>query len=608
MQMQSQAALKAQIAESPVSPGVYQMLDANKQIIYIGKAKNLKKRLTSYLKPDLTTRISRMVFLARHIEYTITESEAGALLLEAQLIKKFQPKFNILLKDDKSFPYIKLRLDHDFPQVIKYRSKLKEKGKIFGPFASGLVVNNTLDEIHKTFKLRNCSDHYFATRKRPCLQYQIKRCYAPCVGKISKEEYKELVTQTEQFLSGKTLVLQTQLAKRMEDLSQVQEYEKAAQIRDRIKALTYIQAKSGITGAQGISDCDVIVIASSNDIYCVQVFLYRAGQSFGSQAYFPVHTAGSEIHEVLDAFLGQFYQTRVPPKEILLNCKLRNSEILVEAIKKLHNVKTSIMTPERGNKLKLMQLAKENAQSHLEQHVKNSVKNHLIFGKLQELFEISAQVERIEIYDNSHIMGSFAVGAMVVAGADGFEKREYRIFNVPIVVSSLEKGDDYAMLRAVLLRRFERLKKEPAKMPSLMIIDGGKGHMGVVEKVMQEMGFDIPFVCMSKGPDRHAGIEQFHTVKQSVFTLDKSDPVMKYLQILRDEAHNFAITRHRRNRSNAITVSSLDKISGIGKVRKKALLNYFGDFKAIASASLDELAAAPNISKSIAKTIHDALH
>ncbi|MFY9590165.1 excinuclease ABC subunit UvrC [Rickettsia endosymbiont of Halotydeus destructor] len=603
--------IKSYLNDAPVNAGVYRMFDINKQIIYVGKAKNLKKRLTNYIKSDLDTKTLRMVAATHSLEYSVTNSEVEALLLEAQLIKKFQPKYNILLKDDKSFPFIKLRLDHDFPQLLKFRGRNLTDGKFFGPFASPSHVTTTLKELQKIFKLRSCTDNYFNTRKRPCLQYEIKRCYAPCVGKINKADYDELVTQVKDFLQGRTKELQEKLASKMEELSQQMRFEEAAEIRDRIKALSYVQLKAGIFNA--VKDADVIVILEKNGHYCVEVFLYRIGQACGNIPYFPIHTENSNKEEVLEYFLTQFYQKQQVPPEIIVNCSLSNKENIIEAIKKFNNItKLGITVPVSGGKAKLVENAEANAALSLDQYLKRFAKNQTVMAEIKDLFDLPEPPERIEVYDNSHIMGKFAVGAMIVAGKSGFDKKEYRIFNVSVVekddTKGDAKGDDFEMLRQVLTRRLTRLKQEPHKTPNLMIIDGGKGHLSVVKEVMNKLGMNIPFVCMSKGPDRDAGLEQFHMISRKVFTIDKNQPLMKYLQILRDEAHNFAIKNHRLGRSRAIKVSSLDQIEGIGKTRKKALLHYFGSYKAICEASIAELSKVKGISASLAQIIFQTLN
>ncbi len=590
--------IKSYIPDVPPLPGIYKMLGVEKQVIYVGKAKNLKKRLTTYIKTDLDTKSLRLISLTNYLEYNVTNSEVEALLLEAQLIKKFQPKFNILLKDDKSFPYIKLTLESDYPQLIKYRGKILAGGKFFGPFVSSQQVDNTLKELQKIFKLRSCSDTYFANRQRPCLQYQIGRCSAPCTNKITKEDYQELVEQVEKFFAGKTGQLQQLLSKKMEKLSEQLCFEEAAVIRDRIKALSYIQLKSNLPNTT-IQNADIIAIVEKNSSYCIQLFVYRSGQFCGNIPYFPLHTEESTKSEILAQFILQFYQTAQIPEEIMVNHPINDLEILTEGIRQIsQNEKIIILQPSGSNKLvALVENAAINAEIALEHYLKQFAKNQLIFEQIQQLFHLPAPPARIEIYDNSHIMGSFAVGSMVVANHNGLDKKEYRIFNIAI-----NQGDDYEMLRVVLTRRFTRLIKEPHKTPSLMIIDGGKGHLSVAQKIIKEFELNIPLVCMAKGLDRNAGLEEFHMGKQ-VFTLDKNLPVMKYLQILRDEAHNFAIKNHRLRRSNAIKISSLDDITSIGPARKKALLHYFGSYKAICDATIDELSKVQGISKNIAKII-----
>jgi len=593
---------KRSIANTPELPGVYRIFDSEKNIIYIGKAKNLKNRLSQYTL-ELTGKTQIMVSLASYIEYSITDSESAALLLEGQLIKKFKPKFNILLKDDKSFPYIKLRLDHKYPQLLKFRGKNLIDGKFFGPFASPAHVDTTILELQKIFRLRSCSDNYFAARTRPCLQYQIKRCYAPCVNKISKPDYDDLVSEVEAFLTGKNHALQTILSKKMEQFSNELNYEKAAEIRDRIKSISYVQLKS--QNSHDLDDADVIALASKNGVFCIQIFLYRSHQPCGNQAYFPSHT-DSEItdKDVLGSFLMQLYQNKTPPKDILISHKLEDPAIYIDALKKLHHVDIKISIPKRGARSKIMENALHNAELALQKHLLMGAKNHHALAEIQSLFNLNASPQRIEVYDNSHIQGAFPVGAMIVASPDGFEKKEYRLFNIKDEPTGSFGGDDYAMLREVLRRRLKRLKSEPQRKPDLMIIDGGKGHMNVVSGIMRELGIHIPFVCMSKGVDRNSGKEQFHVQGQDIFTLDKNNPTMKYLQILRDEVHNFAIKSHRNKRSSAIKHSSLDMVPGIGSARKKALLNYFGSFNAIADATEPELKKVDGISEELAKTIH----
>ena len=592
-----------------------------------------------------------MVSCISSIEYSVTDSESSALLLEGQLISKFKPKFNILLKDDKSFPYIKLRTDHEYPQLLKFRGKNLINGKFFGPFASANHVNATLSEIQQIFKLRSCSDNYFSTRNRPCLQYQINRCSAPCVGKISKEDYGDLVIEVNSFLSGKNQLLQSSLVNKMERFSDKMEYENAAKIRDKLEAISYIQLKSQIS--HNLNDADLIAVATKNGEFSIQMFLYRMGNPCGNQAYFLQHTdLNSEIEDVLANFLIQIYQNKIPAKEILLSHSIEHKAIYTEALQKLHNINVKISTPKLGSRKKLMENAIYNAELALEKHLKISAKNNLALQDVQRLFDLKTIPQRIEVYDNSHIQGSFPIGAMIVAGSDGFDKKEYRLFNIktinqkesslvtvlkdanchsaqhhdnwnegdnslqllqkkfappPSLCNDTNDADDYAMLRQVLTRRLKRLKDEPARTPDLIIIDGGKGHMSTVQKLMDQLNIHLPFICMSKGVMRNSGQEQFHQFGKESFTLDKNLPVMKYLQILRDEVHNFAIKSHRKKRSANITASSLDSITDIGEVRKRALLNYFGSFSAIKDATIRELTQVDGISARLARIIHNEL-
>lgn len=593
------------LASTPNAPGIYQFRDAEHNILYIGKAKNIRKRLTQYTL-ELSRKNELMVSLAHFITFHVTDSEAEALLLEAQLIKKFKPKFNIALKNDSNFPYIKLRIDHPYPQLLKFRGKNLTDGKFFGPFTSSMYVDITLREIQNIFKLRSCSDTFFSSRTTPCIQYQIKKCTAPCTNKISHEDYLQIVNEVKAFLSGKNTDLQDQLAKKMQELSANMQFEKAAELRDKIRAISYIQLRSA--KSHGVIDADVIVITSQNDNYCAQLFLYRHGTPCGSQAYFFDNVTQNSSAEVLGNFLMQLYQNKIPPKQLIVSHELEDNQLYTKALQSLHNTNTTITAPKLGPKFELIQNALKNATISLENYLKKSAQNSATLELIQELFNLKNIPQRIEIYDNSHIQGSFAVGAMIVAGVSGFEKKEYRLFNIKdeSIVPGFG-GNDYAMLTEVLRRRLRRLKTEPYRKPDLMIIDGGKGHLSTTIQVMKEMDMDIPFVCMSKGVDRNSGREQFHMPGRESFTLDKNQPVMKYLQILRDEAHNFAIKNHRRKRSKAITVSSLDNIPTIGAARKQALLNYFGSFAAIADASIKELQNVEGISKRLAQIIKEHL-
>ncbi|HJK86646.1 MAG TPA: excinuclease ABC subunit UvrC [Candidatus Megaira endosymbiont of Nemacystus decipiens] len=595
------------VSDAPQLPGIYKFLAPDNTILYIGKAKDIKKRLSQYgLK--LSSKNEKMISLATSIEYHITESESAALLLEAQLIRKFKPKFNIALKDDSSFPYIKLRTNHQYPQLMKFRGKNLENGEFFGPFASANYIEVALKELQTIFKLRSCSDSFFSSRKRPCLQYQIQRCSAPCVGKISKQEYDESVLEVRSFLSGKNHLLQTKLAKKMEEFSKNQEYEKAAVIRDKIKAISYVQLKSQKSNV--LTDADIIAVSSSSGEFCVGILIYRQSHLCGYHPYFPENTdTQSSQEEVITNFLMQLYQNKTPPKTLILSHKINQPSIYQNALSSLHKKKVSIISPKSGKNYEIVQNALKNTEISLANHLKKSAKNIASLEKIRDLFNLPEIPMRIEVYDNSHIQGAFAVGAMIVAGVNGFEKKEYRLFNMKIddKNTSIQMGDDYAMLSHVLKRRLMRINSEPHRKPDLIIIDGGKGHMKTTEKVMNELNIHIPFICISKGIERNSGRENFHSLMKESFTLNRDLPVMKYLQILRDEAHNFAIKSHRKKRSRAVTTSSLDLVNGIGKIKKTALLNYFGSFDAIKDATEKELQSVTGINKKLAQHIRKTI-
>ncbi|MBP7189684.1 MAG: excinuclease ABC subunit UvrC [Rickettsiaceae bacterium] len=587
------------VTKLPSLPGVYKFLSPKGEVLYVGKAKNLKQRVSYYIRPDLELRLKKMVSFAEKIEHIVTQSESEALLLEARLIKHHQPKFNILLKDDKSFPYVVLKANHPFPYVIKQRSKTVPEGLAFGPFASNADVDATLSELQKIFKLRSCSDNYFSTRKRPCLQYQIKRCHAPCVDKISKEDYDELVSEVENFLSGKTKQLQEHLSAKMEILSADMKYEEAAKIRDRIKALSYVQMKFG-SFSDILKDADVISMQRDGDISAILVAIYRNGQYYGNHIYFVEGTSDSSDSEIITGFLDQFYQNKEVPSEILLSHEVSSSDF-----ENWHSG-VKISHPIKGAKSQIIKSFDDSLSKSLHEKMKGKIKQNQIFSEICSIFGLQNTPEIIEIYDNSHIMGKYAVGAMVVASREGFLKKRYRCYNLES--TSETGGDDYGMLAEVMRRRLEKIIKDPGSKPTLMIIDGGRGHMSTVQSVMNKMNCFIPFVCMSKGPDRNAGVEQFHMVGRDVFTISKDEKVMKYLQILRDEAHNFAIKSHRKRRSKSIRSSTLDDIDGIGEKRKKDLLHSFGSVEAIKNASVEELENIQTIGKSTARKIFLALH
>jgi excinuclease ABC subunit C len=542
-----------------------------------------------------------MVRQISKIEYVTTSNEAEALLLESRLIKKHQPKYNVLLKDDKSFPYIALRQDHDFPQITKHRGKISDNksNRFFGPFANIGAVNNSLKFLQKTFKLRNCNDSYFGNRARPCLQYQIRRCSAPCVQKISKEEYGESVKQAMAFLNGESQQLQNELAHQMTIASNNMEYEKAAEIRNKIQNLSHIQLGNDSI-KEGIIDLDAIAVVEKYGIYCVAICFYRGRQFYGNKLYFPTGEKNSQS-EVLSYVIGLFYQNTVCPKEIIVNTEIEDEEILEEALYQLHGIRTQIHVPMKSIKKSLIDSALTTAEEGLKIKLKTQTANLEILNKITELFNLTNTPQRIEIYDNSHIMGSHAVGGMVVSTPDGFSKKEYRSYNV-----ENKTGDDYAILREVMNRRMKKIASADGPIPDLMIIDGGKGQLSTAIEVMKKMGLKLNIIAMSKGVDRNAGREVFHMVSRDEFTLDRNDKTMKYLQLLRDEAHNFAINKHRTKRTKAIYFSSLDDIPGIGAARKKALLHFFGGIDAIKIASIEDLMKAQGISESVARKIFDA--
>jgi excinuclease ABC subunit C len=625
--------IKKHLENIPHSPGIYQMINAEGEVIYVGKAKNLNKRVTSYTRPDVAYRTYLMTSLVREVRIITTNSESEAFLLEASLVKKLQPKYNILLKDDKSFPYLKLRTDHDFPQIMKYRGKISEDGKLFGPYPSVTSLDGVIHDLQKIFKIRPCSDNYFKNRKRPCIQYEIKRCSAPCVGKISKEEYAEQIAQIEKFLKGKNQELQLDLAKDMQKLSENFEYEKAAALRDKIKALSYVQSKA-LTTDFNIENADVIALHIDNAECAIQVMMFRSAGSSGGKCYFPANTKDSSESEILEAFLGFFYQSIEPPAEIILSHEIENKEEIANAISSMQDVihaslavipaqagiysnkldprlrgddiKCVITTPKpNSQKYKLIQHALDNAKLALATKQKDLAKKSEILDKIQNLFGLTDKIQRIELYDNSHISGKFAVGAMVVANQEGLDKKSYRTYNIKQDQPEFG-GDDYAMMREVLTRRLSKL--DDKNKPSLIILDGGIGQLNAVYDVMQKLNIKIPLIAMSKGEDRNAGREVFHQIGKDPFTLERSDEVMKYLQLMRNEVHNLAIRSHRKLRSKAISASELDQIEGIGAKRKNILLNYFGSLDKIKQATMEELAVVDNIGKKFAERIYNGLH
>jgi excinuclease ABC subunit C len=607
------AVIQRHLPTLPLGPGVYRMLDAKGEILYIGKARSLRKRVTSYTKfQGLTIRIQRMVRQVAAVDVITTHTEAEALLLEANLVKQVQPPFNVLLKDDKSFPYILVARDHPYPSITKHRGARDIPGDYFGPFASTGAVHVTLNAMSRAFPLRSCSDSEFAARTRPCLQYQIKRCTAPCVERISHVDYLKVVDEACDFLSGRNRQVLDIWQSRMQQVAEARDYETAAELRDRIRALAHISQKQDIN-IQDIDNADVIAVHAEGGLVCVQIFFFRAGQNFGNRSYFPAHTRDVEISEVLDAFIGQFYAQREAPRLILLSDPVENAALIEEALSSHSGHKVELHVPQRGTKRDLVEYAVTNARDALRRRLAEAASQHQLLVGVAELFGLEAPPQRIEVYDNSHIMGRHAVGAMIVAGPEGLRKNAYRKFNIR--GEDIEPGDDYGMMREVLTRRFQRLLKEDAEdesaadWPDLLLIDGGKGQLAAVMQVMQELGVeDVPVVGIAKGPDRNAGREQFFLPGREPFMLEPRHPVLFFLQRLRDEAHRFAIGTHRTKRAKDQIRSPLDEIAGIGAARKKALLLHFGSAKAVSRAGLSDLEAVPGVSKAVAKRIYDHFH
>jgi len=591
------------------SPGVYRMLNAASEVLYVGKARNLKARVTNYARPaGHSGRIARMIHETASMMFLTTRTELEALLLEQNLIKQLKPRYNVLLRDDKSFPNILISSEHAFPQIKKHRGKKSEKGAYFGPFASAGAVNRTLNQLQKVFLLRNCSDSMFESRTRPCLQYQIKRCSAPCVGKISAEGYASLVADASRFLEGKSTSVQADLAKSMAEASEAMEFERAAALRDRIKALTQIQQSQGIN-PQGVAEADVVALHLEHGQACVQVFFIRANQSWGNRDFYPKTGAGAEEPEIMEAFLTQFYDDKEPPRLILLSHPVDNPDLVAEALSARAGRKVELAIPQRGEKAELVENAVRNARESLARRMAESTTQNKLLTGLAEAFDLDSPPQRIEVYDNSHIQGTNAVGGMIVAGAEGFLKSQYRKFNIKS--ESGANSDDFGMMKEVLTRRFERLLKEDPERktdmwPDLLLIDGGAGQVSAVAEIMSELGVeDIPMVGVAKGIDRDAGKEEFYRPGERPFALQRNDPVLYFIQRLRDEAHRWAIGAHRAKRAKAVSLTPLDDIPGIGATRKRALLQHFGSAKAVARAGLSDLQAVDGISEAMAKTIAD---
>ncbi|MBT7646899.1 MAG: excinuclease ABC subunit UvrC [Rhodospirillaceae bacterium] len=610
------AAIKAALKTMPASPGVYRMLSDKGEVLYVGKARILKQRVTAYTQPGrLDPRLHRMVANTASMEVLTTGTEAEALLLEANLIKKLKPRYNVVLRDDKSFPYILLRLDHDWPQVIKHRGARRKKGEYFGPFASAGSVNQTVTALQRAFPLRSCTDHVFTNRTRPCLQHQIKRCVAPCVGLVAPDDYERLVEETRAFLKGRTREVQDKLAGRMQEAADDLDFERAAGFRDRIRALNHIQAHQGIN-VQAIDEADVVAMHQAGGQCCVQVFFIRQGRNYGNRAYYPTRTKDQSEAEVVAAFLGQFYEDKEVPRLVLVSALPDDHALITEALSTRAGRKVEISVPQRGDRRTLLRHALHNAKDALARRRAESASQRELLEGLADRLGLEAPPQRIEVYDNSHIQGAQPVGGMIVAGPEGLLKNQYRKFNIKGEAGSQDElgGDDYGMMKEVLKRRFSRLLKEDPERdqgmwPDLVIVDGGLGQLTVALEVFEELGVtDVALCGVAKGPDRDAGREKFFLPGVSPFLLPERDPVLYFVQRMRDEAHRFAIGAHRSKRTNQIGRSLLDDIAGIGPRRKKALLHHFGSAKAVADAGLTDLERVDGIDRTVAQKIWDHFH
>ncbi len=590
--------LKKHIAIAPEKPGVYRMIGEGDKVLYVGKAKNIKKRIVAYSHFNrLPARLQRMVSEIKRMEFIIVESEAKALLVENELIKNLEPKYNILLKDDKTFPHLMIDVQSEFPALRKYRGARNDKCKYFGPFASIGAVNSVLDTVQKAFLLRSCRDNVFHNRQRPCLLYQIKRCSAPCSGKISREDYRKLVNEALDFLEGKNTKIQDEFSKLMQQASDNLDFELAMSYRDRIRALTNVQSGNMVEYAD-IKSCDVVALARKSDMVCIQVFFIRSGQNCGNVPYFPKQAEGAEDAEILEAFLSSFYNNHFPPKEIIVSETLPGKDFLQEAL----GVK--INTYQKGNKFKLQERARENALASIERKIalEASVLSNLT--EMQQIFSLPRIPQRIEVYDNSHIQGAYAIGAMIVATPDGFDKKQYRTFNIknPDITN-----DDFAMMKEVLTRRFERMT--PENRPDVILLDGGLGQLHAVHEALKNYDLSgIAIIAISKGPERNAGKEFYHQMGKESFSLPFQSPIAFYMQNIRDEAHRFAIGTHRKRREKSIYKSRLDEIEGIGASRKRDLLNHFGSVEEISQASLKDIEKVSGISKKTAEKIYNYFH
>ncbi len=607
------ALIKDYVKHLPNTPGVYRMIDASGDVLYVGKAKNLKNRVGSYVRlGGHTNRIAAMIAATAAMEFVVTNTETEALLLEANLIKQLKPKYNTLLRDDKSFPYILIRRDHESAQIVKHRGARRKQGSYFGPFASAGAVNRTLTTLQKAFLLRSCSDSVYENRSRPCMLYQIKRCSAPCVGYIEPADYDALVDDAEAFLSGRSDALRERLQREMEAAAEELEFEHAARLRNRIRALAPITTNQDVN-PEGVDEADVVALHKQGGASCVQVFFFRAGQNWGNQSYFPRHDADASEANIMAAFLGQFYADKPIPACVYVSHTPTDGDLLREALSLRAERKITLHQPERGDKRKLVEHALRNADEALTRKLAESASQAKNLDLIAETFDLPGRPQRIEVYDNSHIQGAKAVGAMVVAGPEGFDKRSYRTFNMK--AEDLTAGDDYAMMREVLTRRFSRLLKAQTEAttrgddwPDLVVIDGGAGQLSAALEVYDELGLpvsDAPLVAIAKGPDRNAGREQFFVPGRSAFQLPPNSPALFYLQRLRDEAHRFAIGTHRAKRTKDIAKNPLDDIPGVGPSRKRALLEHFGSARSVQRANVSDLEKVPGVSKRMAQAIYD---
>ncbi|WP_299932518.1 excinuclease ABC subunit UvrC [uncultured Pelagimonas sp.] len=593
------------------SPGVYRMLDDQSRVLYVGKARNLRARVSNYSRPTgHSRRIERMISETKTMMFLTTRTETEALLLEQNLIKQLKPKFNVLLRDDKSFPNIVVT-DHEYPMIKKHRGAKKESGQYFGPFASAGAVNRVLNQLQRGFQLRNCTDAMFSTRTRPCLQYQIKRCTAPCVGKITPEEYNASVKDAARFLQGKSTEIQETLAAQMQEASDEMEFERAAALRDRIKALTQVQTAQGIN-PRTVPEADVIALHLEKGQACVQVFFIRANQNWGNKDFYPRVGEDVEPAEILEAFMGQFYDQKDPARLILLNHGIDNEDLMQEALSGKLGRKVEIAVPQRGEKAELVDGAARNARESLARKMSETATQAKLLRGVAEAFGLDGPPQRIEVYDNSHIQGTNAVGGMIVAGPDGFMKNQYRKFNIK--GEDLVPGDDFGMMKEVLTRRFTRLLKEDPDRskglwPDLLLIDGGAGQVSAVAEIQREYNVeDVPMVGVAKGVDRDHGKEEFHRVGTRPFALRHNDPILYFVQRMRDEAHRFAIGTHRAKRAKAQLANPLDEVPGVGAARKRALLAHFGSAKAVTRANLTDLKAVDGVSEALAEKIYDFFH